>query len=215
MIATSTARRPRSRGPGNRAAGHSRCGRLTGIMVAMLLVACSLAGCRPTSEMSGQRYKHNGLGFAVTVPAGWSHLELGGDLVVRLEGPPAASGLRPVAHVFCRDEWTAVDLEATAAELSRLLRLEASVPGAGPLLAPAETAAAEQRQVSSEPATVGELPARRIVRSVTTRTSPLREETLIVARGKRVWALVLSLSELADGPTRAAADELRKSFEVW
>lgn len=214
MIITSPAGQPRSMSLGNRAAGHSHPRLAVGTMVALLLLACSPAGCRPKSETTGGRYTHHGLGFSVTVPAGWSLVELEGDLVVRLEGPPTESGLRPVAHVFCRDEWAAVDLLATAEDVAGLLKLEASVPGAGPLQVPAD-GTSEERQVSDQPATVSGLPARRIVRSVTSRTPPLKADMLIVARDRRVWALVLSRAESADEPTLAAAEELRKSFQVW
>jgi len=180
-------------------------------MLALLLAVGSAAGCRPKSELTGRQYTHYGLQFGLVVPEGWSLTELDGNLAVKLEGPASANGQRAVAHVFCRDEWDAPDAAAVVDEVARVLGRESSVLTAG-------DAATEGRpqnvKARTESITVSGRPAYRLTRTVTTRTAMIREEMVVVTRGKRAWGLVVSMPEAADETTRAAADQLVKSFEI-
>jgi hypothetical protein len=192
----------------------------------VLIIALSAAllaggGCRDTRGVDDGAYTHRGLGFSIAVPEGWTVTELDGDLAVRLEGPISGDRLRPVAHVFCRDDYETVDLDAVAQKLYRLMRIEAALPiedededskPSSVAEAPADDSGAEVRLAD---VTIGGKPGRRITRTVKVRAAALEEEMLIVALGNRVRALVIDIPESADAATRAAAEQVKASFKVW
>jgi hypothetical protein len=180
-------------------------------MLALVVAVGSAAGCRPKSELTGRQYTHHGLEFALAVPEGWSLTELDGNLAVKLEAPASANGQQAVAHVFCRDEWDAPDAAAVVDEMARLLGRESSVLTTGDAATEGEP---KNVKAQTESITVSGLPAYRLTRTVTTRTAMIREEMVVVTRGKRAWGLVVSRPEAADEATREAADQLVKSFEI-
>lgn len=189
-------------------------------LIAVLLATLLDGGCRDTSGVDDGTYTHRSLGFSIAVPEGWTVTELDGDLAVRLEGPISDDRLRPVAHVFCRNEHGAVDLDAVARELHRLMRIEAALPGAaedegnGPgrvAETPADDSGAEVQLAN---VTIDGKPGRRITRTIKVRAAALEEEMLIVALGTHVRALVIDIPESADAATRAAAEQVKASFKV-
>lgn len=178
-------------------------------------------GCRDSGGVEDGTYTHRALGFSVAVPEGWTVTELEGDLAVRLEGPVSGDRLRPVAHVFCRTEYEAVDLDAVARKLYRLVRIEAALPGAAedestePEVAVEALAGDPDAAVHLANVTINGQPGRQLTRTVKVRATALKETMRIVALGKRVRALVIDVPESADEATRAAAEQVKASFKVW
>jgi hypothetical protein len=184
-------------------------------------VLAALGGCRPATEFDGKTFRHNALGFSVTVPEGWTLTELDGDVVLRLEGPTVEGKLGPVVHVFVRDEFETVDLEHAAAKLQELIAIEEAMPGAPaapdakPALVPNPVPkSADEVDLTRQEATIGDLPAVTISRTVEVRGTALRTTYLLASRGQRAWALVTSLPEAADEATQAATDGIVASFKI-
>jgi len=192
------------------------------VMVSILVAAAALAGCRRASEFDGRHYRHNGMHFALEVPAGWTHEELPGDVLLELRGPAptsadglksreAALGVRPMVHVFSRREEAAVDLDRVARELQALMLEERRFDPAQAQAAPEATAAA----VKSETGEVRGLPARRFERTVHEGAAVIHQKLLVLAKGDQAWALLVSVPEASRESSAAAVEQIEKSFEVW
>jgi hypothetical protein len=201
------------------------------ILFSILLLA--LAGCSAateTSQSAGRtHFRHNGLRFALDVPAAWSIQALRGNVAFEAQAPrptqaepasadPAtASSAEPAdlsrerqtraaltADVFTRTEDADVNLDAFAPKLLDLftsdLRFQLQEHPVQP---------------TAEPATVSGLPARLFHRDAWEGPVQFDQHLLIVAKGHQVWALVITVP-VADRDS-AAADvaAIEKSFSVW
>jgi hypothetical protein len=188
-------------------------------LAAVAGLAAWAAGCAPESGVTDGRYRHEGYGFSVPVPAGWSHEELSGELVVELQGPSGERGVRPTVHVFSRRELEPVDLESLASAVAQVAAGEvvAEAQPAGEL---AEAVTAEidvetpAAPVVNEAAQVGGLPGRRIVRPARAGAVALEQEILLAARGRQVWALIVARPPEAGAAAMAALEQVREGFTI-
>ncbi len=185
------------------------------VFVTTVTLATALAGCGGASETAvsdsgGATYTHCGMNFAVAVPRGWTVEELPGDLLVELSAEPGEANRRAVAHVFSRREARPVVLgDATSgavAEVLALMKQELRF-GLGET-SPAVVAA----EVSGLPPGAQ---AVRLVRTTYEGPTAVSQELTVVALGKQVWALMLSVPVAEQETHRAAMDEIRNSFRVW
>lgn len=186
---------------------------LRGLFLAttVVLLAAGLAGCRRASQTDGRTYRHNGMNFSVAVPEGWTHEELPGDLLVELDGPAGEENRRAVAHVFSRREIHEVELgDATSGVVHELLEV---------MKQQLRFELGEESPPAVGPAEVGDLPADakavRVARTTHEGPVEVSQELIVVARGKQVWALMLSVPVADREASLAALDEIRSSFRVW
>jgi hypothetical protein len=193
--------------------GQRWCG---AVFVTAVTLAAGLGGCGGTSEIvvsdsGGSTYTHRGMNFAVSVPRGWTVEELPGDLLVELSAPADESGRRAVAHVFSRREARPVVLgdatSGTVAEVLALMKQELRF-GLGET-PPPDVAAAEMNGLPPGAQAV------RLVRTPYAGPTAVSQELTVVALGKQVWTLMLSVPVSEQEPYRAAMDEIRDSFRVW
>ena len=193
----------------------------TRILFSILLLA--LAGCSAATETSasaGRRhFQHNGLRFALDVPAAWSLQTLRGNVAFEAQAPratpaepagsasaaePAAGQSRssPTVDVFTRTVDADINLDSFAPRLLDLftsdLRFQLEEHPVQPTV---------------EPAVVSGLPARLFHRNAWDGPVQFDQRILIAVKGRQVWALVITVP-VAD---RAAADvaAIEKSFAVW
>lgn len=188
-----------------------RSGRTQALAVAVVLAgtASLLGGCQSKSEFDGRRYRHNGMNFSVAVPAGWTWKELGGDVLLELDGPAApGSRVRPTVHVFSRRETERVDLDGAAEEFRRLLDEERRFDPMQPRTEPLQGA------VVSRLAEVSGLPARRLERKVREGATQVEQTMVVTAKGGQAWALLVSVPEGTPG-VESAVEEIIRGFEVW
>jgi hypothetical protein len=190
----------------------------------LLLFLAALAGCSAateTSESAGRRhFQHNSLRFALDVPAAWSLQTLRGNVAFEAQAPrppvaePASSSAAgPTGHearsrltvdVFTRTEDADVNLDTFAPKLLGLftsdLRFQLEEHPVPP---------------TAEPATVSGLPARLFRRDAWEGPVQFDQRILIVAKGRQVWALIITVPVADRASTAADVAAIEKSLSVW
>lgn len=186
------------------------------VVVTAVTFLVALAGCGGPSEVvvsgSGAKtYSHRGMNFSVSVPEGWTVSPLPGDLLVELATEARSERGRAVAHVFSRREARPVKLGdaegGVTSELLALMRQELRFGlGEEP---PPEVVASELDDLPPGARAVG------LKRMIYQGPTAVSQEVIVVAGGKQVWALMLSVPVAEQETHRAALDEIRNSFRVW
>jgi hypothetical protein len=176
--------------------------------ILFLVAAAAVAGCRATTETTtaggSRQFRHNGLHFAVDVPQDWAIAPLEGSVVLELRGPRAGERGGPVADVFTRTETREVRLDDQVPQLLELmkhdLRFQLEERPTAPVI---------------ESTTLAGRPAKLIRRTSHEGPLAIDQQIWIVAEGRQVWTLLLSVPAADQKATEPALETIRKSFEVW
>ena len=188
------------------------------------ILLLALAGCSAATETSQAEgrthFRHNGLRFALDVPAAWSIQSLRGNVAFEALAPsppqaePAGSAAaEPTSRqtrstsavdVFTRTEDADVNLDTFAPKLLDLftsdLRFQLQEHPVQPTV---------------ESATVSGLPARLFHRDAWEGPVQFDQRILIVAQGRLGWALVITVPVADRASAAADVAAIEKSFSVW
>jgi hypothetical protein len=168
----------------------------------------ALAGCSAATETSAsaglRHFRHNGLHFALDVPAAWSLETLRGNVAFEAQAPRGQSRSSLAVDVFTRTEDADVNLSRLAPKLLDLftsdLRFQLQEHPVQP---------------TAEPAVVSDLPARLFHRDAWEGPVQFDQRILIVAKGRQVWALVITVPVADRASVAADVAAIEKSFSVW
>ncbi len=187
----------------------------------LLLVLSGCSAATETSQAASRaHFRHNGLRFALDVPAAWSIQALRGNVAFEALAPrqpqaePASSlaaeltgrqtRAASAVDVFTRTEDADVNLDAFAPKLLDLftsdLRFQLQDHPVQPTV---------------ESATVSGLPARLFHRDAWEGPVQFDQRILIVARGRQVWALIITVPVADRASAAADVAAIEKSFSVW
>jgi len=200
---------------------------MTRILFSIVLLA--LAGCSAateTSQSAGRtHFRHNGLRFALDVPAAWAIQALRGNVAFEAQAPrppqPELSSAEPASSTAAEPTGRATRAATTVEVFTRTEDADVNLSHLAPKLLDLFTSDLRFQlqehpvQPTVEPATVSSLPARLFRRDAWEGPVQFDQRLLIVAKGRQVWALVITVPVADRSSVAADVAAIEKSFSVW